>query len=201
MNDKEKEDLLFTGEEEAVEERKEQVAEEEAVAPDVMAAEPATEEMLEQAEAEIARLKDTLLRTVAEQENFKKRMERERLASLKYAGEEIFRKILPSVDNLERALQQGLIDGADSGQNLKALAEGVEMTLNNLLSALGKFEVKPINSVGHPFDPQHQEALVMEASETVPANHVIAEYEKGYFYKDRLLRPAKVIVSSGVKSE
>ncbi len=60
--------------------------------------------------------------------------------------------------------------------------------------------MKAIDSVGQPFDPQQQEALVMEASDTVPANHVISEYEKGYFYRDRLLRPAKVIVSSGAKS-
>ncbi len=155
------------------------------------------EKTLEAAQAEIAELKDTLLRTVAEQENFKKRMERERLASLKYAGEGIFKSILPSVDNLERALAQGVVEGADAGKNLQALVEGVEMTLKNLLASLAKFEVTPIDSVGQPFNPQQQEALVMEASESVPANHVINEYEKGYFYKDRLLRPAKVIVSSG----
>ncbi len=197
MSDKEKDDLLFDNSEEEIEE---QAVEGEAEQPDTAEPAPAADELLEQAEAEIARLKDTLLRTVAEQENFKKRMEKERLASLKYAGEEIFRKILPSVDNLERALQQGVVDGADAAQNLKALAEGVEMTLKSLVTALGKFEVKAIDSVGQPFDPQQQEALVMEASDTVPANHVISEYEKGYFYKDRLLRPAKVIVSSGAKS-
>ncbi len=200
MSDQEKDDILFDNGEEAAEELTEQAAEKGAEQPDTLETAPTAEELLEQAEAEIDRLKDTLLRTVAEQENFKKRMEKERLASLKYAGEEIFKKILPSVDNLERALQQGVVDGADAAQNLKALAEGVEMTLKNLIAALGKFEVKPIDSVGQPFDPQQQEALVMEASETVPANHVIAEYEKGYFYKDRLLRPAKVIVSSGSKS-
>ncbi len=197
MSDEEKDDLLFDNSEE---EREEQAEESEAGQPDSAEPAPAADELLEQAEAEVARLKDTLLRTVAEQENFKKRMEKERLASLKYAGEEIFRKILPSVDNLERALQQGVVDGADAAQNLKALAEGVEMTLKSLVAALGKFEVKAIDSVGQPFDPQQQEALVMEASDTVPANHVISEYEKGYFYRDRLLRPAKVIVSSGAKS-
>ncbi len=196
MSDTEKEEL-FASAEDCTEEMPE-VEEEKETSEEV---EAGTDELLEKAQAEIASLKDTLLRTVAEQENFKKRMERERLASLKYAGEEIFKKILPSVDNLERALQQGVVDGADAGQNLKALAEGVEMTLKSLVSALGKFEVKPIESIGQPFDPQQQEALVMEASDTVPANYVISEYEKGYFYKDRLLRPAKVIVSSGAQSE
>lgn len=156
-----------------------------------------SEEQLAEAQVEIADLRDKLLRTYAEQENFKKRMERERLTALKYAGEGIFKEILPTVDNLERALQQGVVEGADAEQNLKALLEGVQMTLQSLLGSLGKFEVKPVETVGQPFDPQHQEALVMEASSSVPSGHVITEYEKGYFYKDRLLRPAKVIVSSG----
>ncbi len=191
MSESEKEDIVTEAED--TQEETEAVAAEKEEIP--------VEEALEAAQAEIASLKDTLLRTVAEQENFKKRMERERLASLKYAGEGIFKSILPSVDNLERALQQGVVEGADAEQNLKALVEGVEMTLKSLLSSLGKFEVKPIESVGQPFDPQRQEALVMEASDSVPANHVINEYEKGYFYKDRLLRPAKVIVSSGAQAE
>ncbi len=57
--------------------------------------------------------------------------------------------------------------------------------------------MKSIESIGEPFDPKHHEALTMEASDTVPANHVLNEFEKGYYYKDRLLRAAKVIVSSG----
>ncbi len=165
------------------------------------AEEVSCEVLLEKAQADLAELKDKLLRTVAEQENFKKRMERERLSSLKYAGEAIFREILPSVDNLERAISQGIVEGTDAEQNLKALVEGVEMTLKSLIGSLAKFEVKPVESVGQPFDPQHQEALVMEASDSVPADHVIREYEKGYFYKDRLLRAAKVIVSSGATEE
>ncbi len=192
MSESEKEDIATEAEETQGEETTSVETEKEGIS---------AEDALEAAQAEIAHLKDTLLRTVAEQENFKKRMERERLASLKYAGEGIFKSILPSVDNLERALQQGVVEGADAEQNLKALVEGVEMTLKNLVSALGKFEVKPIESVGQPFDPQQQEALVMEASDTVAANHVISEYERGYFYKDRLLRPAKVIVSSGAPEE
>ncbi|SDO39270.1 nucleotide exchange factor GrpE [Desulforhopalus singaporensis] len=146
---------------------------------------------------EIAELRDRMLRGAAENENFKKRIERERQASLKYAGETIFREILPVVDNLERAVGQGITEGVDAEKNLKALLEGVELTLKSLVGILEKFEVKPIESVGQPFDPQHQEALTMEATDKVPANHVVTEFEKGYYYKDRLLRAAKVIVSSG----
>ncbi len=159
--------------------------------------EKSLEEQLEQALAESAELKDKMLRVAADFENTKKRMEKERLAALKYAGENIFREILPSVDNLERALEQGAGDGVDAEKALAALLEGVELTKKNLINRLEKFEVKPFNSVGEPFDPNKQEALTMEPNADVPANHVTAEYEKGYYYKDRLLRAAKVIVSSG----
>ena len=159
-------------------------------------AEDAAKELRE-AREELAALRDRVLRMAAESENFKKRMERERIAGLKYAGEAIFREMLPVVDNLERAIAQGIVSGVDAEKNLAALLAGVQLVLKSLLSTLEKFEVKPVESVGEPFDPQKQEALTMEASDTVPANHVILEYEKGYYYKDRLLRAAKVVVSSG----
>ena len=161
--------------------------------------EKSPEELLEQAQAEALEWQDQFLRALAEFENYKKRMERERAGMLKYSGEAIFRELLPVVDNLERAVDQGVVDGVEAEQNLKALLEGVELTLKSLRSTLEKFEVKAIDSLGQPFDPTIQEALSMEASDTVPANHVINEFEKGYHYKDRLLRAARVIVSSGAE--
>ena len=159
------------------------------------------EKALVAAKEQIADLQDRMLRSAAENENFKKRVERERLASLKYAGEAIFREILPTVDNLERALDQGVVEGVDAEKNLNALLEGVQLTLKSLIATLGKFEVKAIASVGEPFDPKHQEALTMDSHDTIPENHVITDFEKGYYYKDRLLRAAKVVVSSGKKTE
>lgn len=159
------------------------------------------EKELADAQNEIADLRDKMLRAAAENENFKKRVERERQASLKYAGETIFREILPVVDNLERAVDQGVIEGAPVEKNLAALLEGVQLTLKIVISTLEKFEVKRIESVGKPFDPKHQEALTMAESESVPANHVVTEFEKGYHYKDKLLRAAKVVVSSGKKDD
>ena len=141
--------------------------------------------------------RDRLLRVAADFENFKKRMERERASMMKYAGEHILKEMLPVVDNLERALSHGRGEGGDAEQSLAALYEGVQLTLKSLQSSLDKFEVKPIESVGLPFDPNRQDAMTMEPSETVPASHVISEFEKGYYYKGRLLRAAKVIVSSG----
>lgn len=159
------------------------------------------EKVLAAAKEQIADLQDRMLRAAAENENFKKRVERERLASLKYAGEAIFREVLPTVDNLERALDQGVVEGADAEKNLKALLEGVQLTLKSLVATLGKFEVKAIPCVGEPFDPKDQEALTMDSHDTIPENHVITDFEKGYYYKDRLLRAAKVVVSSGKKEE
>lgn len=195
----EKKNSDLAEEKEVLEESGEQVTEEkaESVEETVEQEGGTVEEELEAAKKEASDLRDQLLRTVAESENFKKRMERERLTALKYSGESIFREVLPAVDNLERALSQGVVEGADAEQNLKGLLEGVQLTLKSLLATLEKFEVKPIQSIGEPFDPNHQEALTMEPSETVPANSVVNEFEKGYYYKDRLLRAAKVIVSSG----
>lgn len=141
--------------------------------------------------------KDQLLRLAAEFENYKKRMERERESLLKYAGENILRELLASVDNLDRALEQGTCESEDLQKQLCSLLEGVELTRKGLLSGLEKFGVVPVESVGQPFDPNVQEALTMEASAEVPVNHVLREFVKGYRFKDRLLRAAKVVVSAG----
>jgi molecular chaperone GrpE len=134
------------------------------------------EKELADAQKEIADLRDRMLRAAAENENFKKRVERERQASLKYAGETIFREFLPVVDNLERAVTQGVVDGVAAEKNLAALLEGVQLTLKSVVATLEKFEVKTIESVGKPFDPKHQEAMTMAESDTVPANHVLTEF-------------------------
>ncbi|HIP37998.1 MAG TPA: nucleotide exchange factor GrpE [Desulfocapsa sulfexigens] len=185
--------------EEAIEEVVESIGED---LPEVGEAqeEDSLEKQLADALADAAEQEDHFLRVAAEFENYKKRMIREKAAALKYAGEPIFREILPTIDNLERAIAQGDINGLDPQQELLSLLEGVKLTLKSLLTALEKFEVTPMDSVGEPFDPSNHEALTMEPSDTVPANHVINEFEKGYQYKDRLLRAAKVIVSAGEQS-
>lgn len=161
--------------------------------------EPENEELdeLEVAQEELAKQKDQVLRIAAEFENYKKRMMREKNSAMKYAGEPILREMLPTLDNLERAIAQGQVEDVETEQALSSLLEGVQLTLKSLVTSLEKFEVTAIESVGEPFDPVNQEALTMEASDTVPVNHVLNEFEKGYQYKDRLLRAAKVIVSSG----
>jgi len=155
------------------------------------------EKQLAEAKEEVTDLKDKMLRLAADYENYKKRNERERATAMKYAGEQIFREFLPVVDNLERAVSLGEVGDNNSEKKLAGLLEGVELTLEGLHRSLDKFEVKPFESKGKLFDPNKQEAMTMEPSESVPENHVVQEYEKGYFYKDRLLRAAKVTVSSG----
>lgn len=162
-------------------------------------AEDSVEKQLEDALADAAKQKDQFLRIAAEFENYKKRMMREKSMALKYAGEPILREILATVDNLERAITQGEANGVEAEQGLSSLLEGVQLTLKSLVGTLGKFEVTPVESVGEAFDPTNHEALTMEPSDTVPANHILNELEKGYQYKDRLLRAAKVIVSSGAE--
>ena len=135
---------------------------------------------------------DKLMRLAAEFENYKKRMERDRLASLKYAGENFLKILLPSIDNLERAIEQG-----KQSSNGEELLEGVELTVKGLLSSLEKFEIVPLDAVGEKFDPNFHEALAMENSDEVEENCVLLAFEKGYKYKDKLIRPAKVVVSKG----
>ncbi|MCI5145964.1 MAG: nucleotide exchange factor GrpE [Candidatus Electrothrix sp. AR3] len=140
---------------------------------------------------------DQMLRIVAEAENSKKRMERDKEKLLKYAGENILRELLSAVDNLDRALEQGRVEGGEPAQKLEALLDGVDLTKKGLHTMLERFEVKPLDSVGLPFNPDEMDALTMEASEEIPANHVLTEFAKGYTFKDRVLRHAQVVVSSG----
>lgn len=141
---------------------------------------------------ELDETKDKLLRLAADFENYKKRMERSRLDLMKYREEAFLKELLPVIDNLNRAIEQGQKDDENS-----ELLKGVELTCKGLFGVLEKFEVNPIASVGEPFDPNIHDALAMEHSAEVEENHVLLEFEKGYQYKDRLIRPAKVVVSKG----
>ncbi|CAK8713299.1 Protein GrpE [Candidatus Electrothrix laxa] len=146
---------------------------------------------------ELAEKRDQMLRIQADAENFKKRMERDKAKLLKYAGENILRELLSTVDNLDRALEQGAVEGGDPAQKLEALLAGVELTKKGLNTVLERFEVTSLDALGKPFNPDEMDALTMEASEEIPANHVVTEFAKGYTFKDRVLRHAQVVVSSG----
>ena len=145
---------------------------------------------LEEAKNKLQETEDKLLRLAAEFDNTKKRLEREREISLKYAEENILKDLLPGIDNIERAMEQ-----SRDSNSIESLLEGVELTRNGLLATLEKYGVKAIKSIGQPFDPNIHEAIAMEETDQVEPNFVLREYLKGYFFKERLLRPAKVIVS------
>ena len=146
---------------------------------------------------ELEETRERMLRVAADADNFKKRMERDKEKHLKYAGENILRELLGTVDNLDRALEQGSVEGGDPQQKLEALLAGVDLTRKGLASMLERFNVKPIEVVGKPFNPEEMDALTMEANDEVPANHVVQEFAKGFTFKDRVLRHAQVVVSSG----
>ena len=149
--------------------------------------------VLEKLREEAKEAQDKLLRVAADFENQKKRLQREKEAAVKYAEENLIKEILPAIDNLERAMNQDP-NSEDFG---KQLLEGVELTRAGLMESLEKVGLKPLESAGKPFDPNYHEAMAMESSKEVPEQRVKTEFEKGYMFKDRLLRAAKVIVSKG----
>ncbi len=158
---------------------------------------PSAEELLAK-ELEEARAKlDQVTRFAAEAENSRKRMERDKEKLLKYAGENILRDLLNTADNLERAIEQGKVEGGDAEQKLAALLAGVELTKKGLDTMLERCGVTPVSAVGQPFNPDQMDALTMEASTEIPNNHVVKEFAKGYSFKDKVLRHAQVVVSSG----
>ncbi len=139
--------------------------------------------------------RDQMLRTVAEFDNSRKRTEREKEESLKYALESFVKELIPTVDSIERAIQS-----TTESEDFGALAEGVEMIYKGILSTLEKRGVLPIDAANEPFDPMQHEAVMHVESEEVPENHVIEEWQKGYLLHNRVIRPSMVSVSKG-KSE
>jgi len=138
---------------------------------------------------EVAAYKDKWLRAEAELDNYKKRVHKERLEQLKYGYETLIRELLPVIDNLERAIEY-----SKKHSQKDSLYEGVELTLKLFKKVIEGFGVSEINSIGQVFDPNFHEGVGIEEGEDYEDNVVIKEMEKGYLYKDRLIRPAKVIV-------
>jgi molecular chaperone GrpE len=140
--------------------------------------------------AQVAELKDKLLRGQAEWDNSRKRIERTKDEAVRYAGEALLEKLLPVLDNFETGMQ-----AAKSATDAKAISQGFEMVLAQFQQVLREAGVEPIAAVGQPFDPHRHEALGHQDSEEHPEGHVISQTRKGYKLKDRLLRPASVFVA------
>lgn len=160
-------------------------------------AEPAAEgedlgAQIEAAEKEAKEHYDKLLRVMAEFENFKKRMTRERDELVKYGNERLLTELLPVLDDLDRVLDHVTPGASDDA---KLLAEGVELVRKNILAVLEKFGLKEVAAAGEIFDPARHEAIAMIESDGVEPGAVVAVNRKGYWLNDRLLRPAMVTVA------
>lgn len=151
---------------------------------------------LEEKTAEAQANYDLFVRERAELENFKRRMQREKSESLRFAAEPLVRDVLPLVDNLERAVRHS--EGNENGQ---ALVEGVELVLRSFLEALEKHGVCRVKAKDEIFDPtKHQAVAQVENAELAP-NTVIDEHQPGYQLHERLMRPAMVTVSKAPPSQ
>lgn len=148
------------------------------------------------AQATVADQKDSVVRAKAEVDNVRRRAAQDVEKARKFALEKFAAELLPVVDNLERAIAS--VSAEDEAQ--KAIAEGVELTLQSLLSALDKFGVKAVDPQDQPFNPELHQAMSMQEVEGVEPNTVIAVMQKGYELNGRLVRPAMVMVSKAAPS-
>jgi molecular chaperone GrpE len=134
-------------------------------------------------------LQDRLLRTAAEFDNYRKRIDRERRELSEFAAADVLGELLPIIDNLERALQ------APAGPEADGVRKGVELIHRQMMDVLRKRGVRPIEARGADFDPNLHQAVVHEASAAHREGEVMEELQRGYTLGDRLLRPAMVKVA------
>ena len=157
---------------------------------------PPTQDLVEQQDAQIAELKDRLLRTQAEWDNSRKRILKEKEEAVRYAAENFLEKLLPVLDNFEAGMQ-----AAQNATDPKSIAQGFEMVLAQFQQVLREAGVETVDALGHPFDPHRHEALGHHESEEHPEGQVIMQMRKGYKLRDRLLRPASVFVAKAPENE
>lgn len=171
--------------EEAIEEAEETPEQEETEKNDEVSREDELLSMKEQVEES----ENKYLKLYAEFENFKRRNRQEAELNSKYKDQKFAENLLPVIDNLERALA---IDGTD--ESFIALNKGVEMVYKNLVEILEKHDIKAIDALNQPFDPNFHQAVMTEAADS-ESDIVIEEFQKGYILKDRVIRPTMVKVS------
>ena len=147
--------------------------------------------------AELEQAREQVLRAQAEVQNTRRRAEQDVDRARKYALERFCSELLPVVDNLERALESA--SGDD--EQVRSIAEGVELTLKSFLNALGKFNIEPVDPAGEPFDPQYHQAMSSVENPDVEPNTVVAVMQKGYTLNGRLVRPAMVMVSKAAAGD
>jgi molecular chaperone GrpE len=156
------------------------------------ATEQTADSLLGQLQADIESYRDLALRSKADFENFRKRAAREREDAVKYSNATFLERLIPILDSFEL----GLNAARTSAENSPIIA-GMDMVSKQLQDFLTSNGVEPVNGEGQPFDPNLHEAVAQEESATVPEGIVIRQLRKGYKLRDRLLRPATVMVSKG----
>jgi len=164
--------------------------------PKTEAAQPG-DDALSKAQAEVAELKDRLLRTAAESENLRKRMEREKEDALKYGANKFAKDILTVADNLRRALESAPKAEAETSEPVKNLVVGIEATERELLSVFERHGITRIDPKGQRFDPNLHQAMFEVQDPSQPSGMVVQVIAAGYMQHGRLLRAAMVGVSKG----
>lgn len=137
-------------------------------------------------------LRDQLLRTIADMDNLRKRAAREKQDAIRFANESLLEKLVPVLDNFEMAM---LATASAEGGSVDSLKTGVNMILNQFKNVVADSGLEVIEAQGKAFDPNLHEAVSHQESATVPEGHVLQQLRKGYKLKDRLLRPATVVVA------
>lgn len=158
---------------------------------------PPEEDPIALLEGEVASLKDQLLRAMAETENVRRRAQRDREESLKYAAAPVVKDLLGVADNLQRALESVPAKEVAENEPMKNLRLGVEMTLKELQSVFERHGIQTINPLGERLDPHLHEAMFEVEDPSKPAGTVVQIIQAGYRLHDRLLRPARVGIAKG----
>jgi molecular chaperone GrpE len=162
------------------------------IAPDADADQGEAEDPMAGLQADLDRFRDLALRSQADFENYKKRSAREKEEAIKYANSSLLERLVGIIDNFELGLAAAKEQGANS-----PIYSGMVLVQKQLSDLLAENGLQPIEAEGKTFDPNVHEAIAHEPSDQFPEEIVVRQTRRGYRFKDRLLRPAKVVVSSG----
>ncbi len=152
---------------------------------------------IEDLSAELVETRDRLIRLHADFENFRRRAQREREEAVRYGSQNLFKDLLTTVDNLERAIDHARLGG---GADVESLLQGVELVQKGLVGLMSAHGVEEVDALGKPFDPALHEAMAQAPDASQAPNTVLEVLQKGYKLRDRLLRPARVIISRPVEA-
>jgi len=153
------------------------------------------QEQMLQLKAERDKYKDIALRSVADLDNYRKRMAREKDEAIRFANASFLERLIPILDNFELGLQAAKASGGQS-----AVVDGMSMVSRQLQDFLTSCGIETVDATGQPFNPNIHEAIAQEEDPEIEEGHVIRQLRKGYRLKDRLIRPANVVVSKGLKA-